>query len=162
MPIPFITPASRITLALIGTALLLTGIIIGGYLFSKTQPRSFLNIQNCTQCLSRSELAGLVGSVVVNRAPIALAPVVVMETDKTVVVKKPSSEAATDYVVIPKKDIKDVGELSEADKDYLIDAYAVIERLIEKDKLHKYQVVTNGPGTQQVRYLHFHLVSIGQ
>jgi diadenosine tetraphosphate (Ap4A) HIT family hydrolase len=105
-------------------------------------------------------LAGLVGSVAINSAPLLIQPVAIMETDKTVAIKNPVPEAAVDYVIIPKKDIKDVGELSNADKIYLDDVYAVIERLIEKYKLRKYQVVTYGPDRQQVRYLHFHLKSV--
>ena len=156
LPLPM-----RIKYVLISLAIFILGILLGGYLFSKTQPRSFLALNNCQQqCLNTNELAGLVGSVVMNSAPLLLAPVVIMETDKTVVIKNPVPEAATDFVVIPKKDIKDAGELSDADKPYLIDAYAVIQRLIEREGLKRYEVTTYGPGRQQVRYLHFHLKSV--
>jgi len=57
------------------------GIVIGGYLFSQSQPRSFLAIQNCERCLSPSDLAGLLGSVVLQKFP-GLIPFVVHETTK--------------------------------------------------------------------------------
>jgi hypothetical protein len=148
---------SKLKLSLILLAVFVVGIVVGGYLFSHTQPRSFLSLQHCTHCLDRNELAGLVGSVVMNKAPLLLDPVVVMETDKTVAIKSPIPEAKTDYVVIPKKDIKDAGELSDSDRLYLIDAYAVMQRLIDEKHLRNYTILTYGPDLQRVRYLHFHL-----
>ncbi len=150
---------TKLKLILIVACVFFTGIVVGGYLFAKTQPRSFLSINSCNHCLAPNELAGLVGSVAVNSTSLLLAPAVIMETDKTVVIKNPVPEAKTDYVVIPKKDIKDAGELSDGDKEYLADAYAVMERIIQRDNLRSYEIVTYGPGRQQVRYLHFHLES---
>ncbi len=140
-------------------AFVVLGIVIGGYLFAKSQPRSFLALNQCIHCLAPNELAGLVGSVIVNATPALLQPVVVLETDKTLVIKNPKPENQIDFVVIPKKDIKDAGELSQGGSAYLIDAYAVMQRLAEKYHLREYQIKTYGPGWQSVRYLHFHLES---
>lgn len=153
------TPGMRVKLALAGIVLFGIGVMVGGYLFAKTQPRSVLSLQTCDSCLSRSDLQGLVASVLINQAPATLNPIVVMETDKTVAIKSPSPERSIDYLVLPKKDIKNVGELSDADRAYLVDAYAVIQRLIDRDHLAAYDVVTYGPALQQARYLHFHLRS---
>jgi scavenger mRNA decapping enzyme DcpS-like protein len=133
------------------------GILIGGYLFSRSQPRSFLAINRCQKCLSPRDLAGLLASVGIQRFS-ALIPVI-FETDRTVVIKNPFPEGRIDYVIIPKKDIKNVGELSEEESSYLIDAYAVIAYLIMQQKLDRYYVLTNGPGLQKVTYLHFHLIA---
>jgi histidine triad (HIT) family protein len=86
-------------------------------------------------------------------------PSVLLETDKTIVIKDPLPEARIHYVVIPKKDIKNVGELTEEDGPFLIDAYAVITYIITEQKLSRYYVLTNGPGLQKVTYLHFHLIA---
>jgi hypothetical protein len=146
---------------LVGATLIFSsGLVVGGYLFSKSQPRSFLSLQSCDRCLSRSELQGLIASVLVNRTPALLEPIVVMETDKTVAIKNPEPERPIDYLVLPKKDIKDAGALSDADRAYLIDAYAVIERLIQRDHLVAYDIVSYGPALQKARYLHFHLRSV--
>ena len=86
-------------------------------------------------------------------------PFVVFETDKTVVIKHPFSLERIHYVIIPEKDIKNIGEISEADTQYLTDAFFVARRIIEQEKLLNYRFYTNGPGPQDVTYLHFHLIA---
>ena len=134
------------------------GILIGGYLFSKSQPRSFLALNRCQNCLSLEDLLGLIASIGIQRFP-GFVLSVVFETDKTVVIKHPHPLSRIHYVIVPKKDIKNIGEISEADSPYLIDAYLVARSLIEKEGLLNYRLSTNGPGFQDVTYLHFHLVA---
>jgi hypothetical protein len=136
----------------------IVGIIIGGYLFAQSQPRSFLSINRCQNCLSRRDLLGLVASIGILKFP-GLIPSVVLETDRTVVVRHPFPLERIHYLIIPKKDIKNIGEISEANAQYLIDAYLVVRRIIEEEKLSKYQLFTNGPGFQDVTYLHFQLIA---
>ena len=132
------------------------GIIIGGYLFAQSQPRSLLAINRCQNCLSHADLLGLVASVGIQKFP-GLIPSVVLETDKTVVIKHPFASERIDYLIFPKKDIKNIGEISESNAGYFIDMYLVARRIIEEEKLSKYMLYTNGPGYQDVTYLHFHL-----
>jgi len=135
------------------------GIVVGGYLFRDVQPRSFLKIDACDKnCLNPNELLGLIGSVGIQNLP-DLMPFVVKETDKTVAIDSPVHEAPIHYVIIPKKDIKDAGDISESDKEYLADAYAVIGQIIREENLTKYKIYTNGPYYQTVTYLHFHLLA---
>jgi hypothetical protein len=134
------------------------GILIGGYLFSQSQPRSFLAINRCQNCLTHEDLLGLIASVGIQKFP-SLMPFVVFETDKTVAIKLPFPLKRIHYVIIPKKDIKNIGEISEADTQYLTDAFFVVRWIIEQEKLSKYRFYTNGPGSQNVTYLHFHLVT---
>jgi hypothetical protein len=136
---------------------LAVGILIGGYLFSQSQPRSFLAINRCESCLTHEDLLGLLASVGIQRFP-GLIPFKVLETDKTVVIKVPFSWHRFHYVIIPKKDIKNIGEISEANVQYFTDAFFVTRWIIEREKLSKYRFYTNGPGSQNVTYLHFHLV----
>ena len=135
-----------------------TGVLIGGYLFSKSQPRSFMALNRCQNCLSFEDLLGLIASIGIQRFP-TFVPSVVFETDKTVVIKHPHPLSRIHYVIVPKKDIKNIGEISEADSPYLIDAYLVARSIIEKEGLLNYRLSTNGPGFQDVTYLHFHLVA---
>lgn len=138
---------------------LLVGVAIGAYLFRDTQPRSFLAIDRCkNNCLSRKELLGLLGSVGVQRAGWTI-PNVVFETELSVAIAHPLPTAPIHYVIIPKKDIRNIGELSPDDQRYVIDAYAVAQKLIEREKLEKYKFSTLGPGWQDVTYLHFHLTA---
>ncbi len=134
------------------------GILIGGYLFSQSQPRSFLALNRCQNCLTHEDLLGLIATVGIQRFP-SLIPFLVFETDKTVVIKLPFSRRGIHYVIIPKKDIKNIGEISEADAQYLTDIFFVARWIIEREKLLKYRFYTNGPGSQNVTYLHFHLVA---
>jgi diadenosine tetraphosphate (Ap4A) HIT family hydrolase len=62
-------------------------------------------------------------------------------------------------VVIPKKDIKNVGSLSDEDMVYLTDAFSAMRWIVNKEGLTDYQIHTNGRGLQEVTYLHFHLVA---
>jgi hypothetical protein len=134
------------------------GILIGGYLFSQSQPRSILTIDHCEDCLTREEFLGLAASVGIHKFP-RLIPLMIFETDKTVVIQHPFSGRRIHYLIIPKKDIKNIGEISGSDTPYLIDAFLVARRIIEEKKLSKYRLLTNGPGFQDVTYLHFHLVA---
>lgn len=144
---------------LLYAVILISGIIIGGYLFSGVAPRSFLSLHNCeNKCLNSREFLGLLGSVGIQKFGSAL-PLIIKETDKTVAINHPFPQAKIHYVVIPKIDIKDIGEIKEGDEPYIIDAMAVISELARENNLTKYRVITNGPGYQSVAYLHFHLLA---
>ena len=148
---------TRLKVALICALFLCLGIAIGGKLFSQTQPRSFLSLNNCQDCLKPSELLGLAVAVGIQTFPGVL-PSVVFESDKTIVFKHPSPQKRIHYLIVPKKDIKNIGELSREDMPYLDDAFLVARYLIEREGLSKYRLHTNGPGYQDVAYLHLHLI----
>ncbi len=135
---------------------LFIGTILGGILFSDTQPRSVLSIHKCGNCLSANEFAGLLGSVITLKTP-ALIPRKILETDHTIVFKHPFPSYNTHYVLVPKKDIKDIGDLSSEDKEYIVDLYASAANIIAENNYHNYKFWSNGPGIQAVNYLHFHL-----
>jgi histidine triad (HIT) family protein len=149
----------KVRLILVILVALSIGITLGGYLFSDTQPRSFLAFNKCERtCFQLNDLMGLLTSVGIQKFP-ALLPSVVKETDRTVVVEHPAPEARIHYIVVPKRDIKNIGELSDADRESLIDAFAVVREIVKEKSLVNYRVTTNGPGYQGVTYLHFHLTA---
>lgn len=135
---------------------LMFGILLGGYLFSDTQPRSILSINQCDNCLNPNELIGLVGSVIVQKTP-GIIPDKVLETEYTIVIKHPFPSYETQLVFIPKKDIKDLGNLSVVDEAYITDLYSSAAKIISENNYQEYIFWTNGPGWQGVNYLHFHL-----
>jgi len=150
---------SRTRIAALMLVALVIGVIIGGYLFSDTRPRSFLAVNNCAgTCLQTNELLGLAASVGVQRFS-GLAPSVVKETDKTLVIEHPRPQARLHYLIIPKKDMKNIADFSDADAAYLIDAVKVAGEIIREKNLTNYRLTTNGPGYQGVTYLHFHLTA---
>jgi diadenosine tetraphosphate (Ap4A) HIT family hydrolase len=144
---------SRVLVALVSLAI---GIVIGGILFSRSQPRSFIALGRCENCLSLADLLGLLGSVGIQRFP-GLIPSKAAETDKTVAIRIPAG-SDRHFVIIPKKDLKDLGDISSRDLGYLTDAFLVARHLIEKHGMRRYRFYTNGPDRQAVTYLHFHLV----
>ena len=138
-------------------ALIIIGIIIGGYLFSNSQPRSFLALHRCDNtCLKPQELMGLVNAVVMQKNP-NLMPKVVIETEKSIAITHPFPESPIHYVVFPKRDIKNIGELANDDEEYLIDIMSVLSQLIRENNVTEYQIISNGPDYQHTTYLHFHL-----
>ncbi len=141
---------------LLTTSFLLIGVAIGGYLFAQSQPRPLFSLKQCDECLSKSEMYGLLASVGINRLTPFL-PFVVWQTDKTIVFKYPVTKGNFHYLFMPKKDIKNIGEFSEEDAGYITDAFLAIRYIIQRDGLFNYRVYTNGPGYQDVSYLHFHL-----
>ncbi len=134
----------------------IAGLFVGGILFRGSKPRSLLSIHECSNCLHPNEVAGLFASVVVRKIP-GVIPDVILETDKTIVFKHPRQKHRIHYIFVPKKDIKNIGELTDEDKDYIIDLYSTVVTVINRQGLKNYRLLTNGPGEQDVAYLHFHL-----
>ena len=150
---------TRVRLIVLMLAALLVGVILGGYLFSDTRPRSFLALNRCEgTCLQANELLGLAASVGLQRFT-RLAPSVVKETDKTIVMESPGPHAGVHYLLIPKKDLRNIADVSDADREYLLDTLKVAGEIIREKKLNNYALTTNGPGYQTATYLHFHLTA---
>lgn len=153
-PRPFTSAAFVLALTLAYAV----GIWIGAALFSQVEARSFLRIQRCENtCLRPSEFAGLLASIGIQTLGRRL-PLVVAETDKSIAFLHPIPEDDFHFVIVPKRDIQNIGTLEPDEEAYLVDAYALIQELIRTQKISKYRVVTNGPGYQKVAYLHFHLL----
>ena len=132
-------------------------ILLGGYLFSDTQPRPVIKLSSCNDnCLSDKEFKSLVASMVFQRMPEVL-PGRVMETEKSIVVLHPEPVDRFHYIIIPKRDIKNIAEVSDADTAYIVDAYAVAAQLLRENNITKYRMWASGPDYQAVSYLHFHV-----
>jgi hypothetical protein len=142
---------------LLGIALFVAGVACGGYLFDESIPRSFLALGDCAdRCYKPSELAGLIASVAVLRAPFAI-PRVAMESDTCVAVRHPKPEARLHYVLFPKHDTRNITTMTEQDTPFVLGCFAMARELVARDKLRNWRLITNGPGLQDVAYLHFHL-----
>ena len=106
------------------------------------------------------DILGLIGSLGIRTLAghLETLPPVVLETERTFVLEIPDSKYKVHYVLVPKKDIRDIRDISAEDEPYLTDIFLTARQLIEKKGLYDYQIFTNGPGLQKVGYLHFHLV----
>jgi len=147
-------------LRLISTlALLVTGVVIGGYLFRDVQPRSFLALDDCrNNCYRPNELVGLLASAGIQRAPSAL-PFVVRESSGCITIKHPFPSARFHFVVFPKRDVKDIASISNDDGPFVLECFEHIRQLVAQHQLNRYRVETNGPLRQHVTFLHFHVIS---
>jgi histidine triad (HIT) family protein len=146
---------------LLGILIFLIGLAAGGLLFSRSLPRSFLAVAHCQDvCLQSKDILGLAASVGIQNLGGKL-PTVVFESDKTLVfdIQYPYPEDKIHYIVAPKKDIKDIGALTDEDNGYLVDAFAVMGQIARDQHLKNYRILTNGPDKQEVTYLHFHIVA---
>jgi len=136
------------------------GLICGRWLFCDTRPRPLLNIKlggtSGGSVFSRSQCAGLLASVLVQKFP-RLIPRIVLETDMTLVFKHPRPHHKIHYMFVPKRDIKNIGELSVDERAHIVDLFACMVICITRLGIRDYKIWSNGPGKQDVTYLHFHL-----
>ena len=134
------------------------GFFIGGFFWANTQPRSYLMLNKCEHCWNPKELAGLLVSLGIARTPHFI-PHIIKETDKSIAIEHPFPQARIHYVILPKVDVKDISDITEADSPYVLDSLRLIGDIVREQNLQDYQVITNGPARQSVRYLHFHLLA---
>jgi diadenosine tetraphosphate (Ap4A) HIT family hydrolase len=138
----------------------MAGVLVGGWGMRDVQPRALLGVDRGRNPASLADLAGLVGSAVVQHAPNLLP--VVMTSARSVVVRYPFAHERVHYVVIPRRDVYDPSTLAHGDEAYVLDAFTVMAELARREHLTRYKIIANGPGEQSVRYLHFHLVSVAE
>lgn len=140
-------------------ALLSLGVLVGGLLFSRTIPRSFLAIADCGQtCYRPSDLAGLLTSVGIQWAP-GFMPKVARESMECLAVRHPKPEGSVHFVLFPKRDIRNILEITSEDQPFVFGCFALARQLISEAGASNYRLVTNGPALQHVAYLHFHLIA---
>lgn len=143
----------------VGFLFFAVGLSLGVYFTRDVRSRPIYQPVPCHYCWGPNELAGAMTSALIQHAP-GILPKVIMETEKTIVIDYPGQTIGRHYIVFPKKDIKDVTDLSIYDKEYLYDAYQVMSYLLREKNIYNYRIGTNGPGLQDIRYLHFHLYEI--
>ena len=148
----------RYTKTLSGIALFFAGLACGGYLFDESIPRSFLALGDCAdRCYKPNELAGLIASAAILRAPFTI-PQVLLESDTCLAIRHPKPEARVHYVLFPKHDTRNITTMTEQDAPFVLGCFALARELVRRDKPQNWRLLTNGPVLQDVTYLHFHLV----
>lgn len=148
----------RLTRVAIVLVLFGAGVVLGGYLFSRSTARNLLPFQACEQrCYTAQEIAGLIASVAVLRAS-RLVPAVALESDTCLAVRHPRPEARSHYVLFPKHDSRNIATLTADDTPFVMGCFAMVSELVTRDHLQSYRLLTNGPALQDVAYLHFHLI----
>lgn len=131
------------------------GLVIG----QKVQPRSVFALNKCEKnCWSQNEITGLIGSIGVELGGQKV--MAVKENDTCFSIKIPFTQLKTHYTIIPKKDIQDIGQIKDEEMPIVNDCLKIVREHISEENLQEYQLTSNGPDYQHVRYLHFHLKSV--
>jgi hypothetical protein len=138
---------------------LLLGVVIGGFLFSKSIKRSLLAAQSCDEeCLQPKDLAGLLGSLGIQHAT-TLLPFYEAQSKECVAVRHPKPEGNFHLVFLPKRDVRNVLELTQEDIPFLVGCLALAREQVAKAGVRNYRFVTYGPELQHVTYFHFHVIA---
>ena len=138
---------------------LLLGLGAGAWLFADTQPRSLLNIGGCGEtCLRPSDVLGLAASIGIQKFPGAV-PYEVRQSDACVAIRSPFSPHRFHYVFSPRRDIRNIGDLSVGDEPYVMGCLAMMRSIIAERGLKSCRRCSNGPLEQDIAYLYFPLVS---
>ena len=139
--------------------ILIVGILLGGYFFSRSIPRSLLAVSNCGgTCYKPNEVAGLLASAGIQRLP-AVLPGVERESNECLAIRHPQPEGRVHFVLFPKRDARNILELTPEDQPFVMGCFALARELAREANALNWRLVTNGPALQHVTYLHFHLVA---
>jgi histidine triad (HIT) family protein len=83
------------------------------------------------------------------------------ETPTLVAFHHPRPSYPVHILLVPKRPIANLMEISEADRDFLADLVATVQSLVREFGLEAagYRLISNGGPYQDVPQLHFHLIS---
>ena len=154
---------ARLRVGLVFSILLtfVTGFLLGAALIHRPIPGAPVELPPAREPWKPKDILGLLGSLGIRAMAghLESIPGVVVETDRTFAIEVPDRRHRVHYVLVPKKDIRDIGQISAEDQAYLTDVFLVARHLAEKEGLKGYRLYTNDRKLQSVGYLHFHLVT---
>jgi histidine triad (HIT) family protein len=81
------------------------------------------------------------------------------ETDTLLAFHHPKPSYPFHVVIVPKKNLATLGDLSAADSDFMVDLFQVTQSIVAEFGLEGYRLIVNGGKYQDVPHLHFHLVA---
>jgi histidine triad (HIT) family protein len=85
----------------------------------------------------------------------------VYQSEQVVAFVHPHPAYAVHYLIVPKREIRSLLDLASQDADLLMEVTRAAQYIIRQNSLEQqgYRLITNGGEYQQVKFLHFHLVS---
>jgi Scavenger mRNA decapping enzyme C-term binding len=141
------------------TLVFLLGVVVGGFMFSKSIPRSFLAVTECGErCLQPRDLLGLLTSAGINHAP-DLLPRKAAESSKCVGISHWAPQGRYHVAFFPKRDVRNIMELQEEDMPFFLDCLALARKHVSAAGFENYRFVSNGPALQHMTYFHFHVIA---
>jgi len=148
-------------LKVLGCLLLFSaGFACGAVSFIGTQSRPLPAFSQCSSteiCLTDPEVLGLITSVGLHLAP-GLMPDIVGRSPECVAINNPKPEAGVDLVFFPTRDLRNLLDLAPGDEKYVVGCIALMRKVADERGIRNWRIVSNGPGIQEIAYLHFHLL----
>lgn len=148
-------------LKILGCLLLFgAGFACGAMSFVRTQARPLVGLRACfstEDCMANPELLALLASVGLRLAPGAM-PDIVARSPQCVGIRNPRPEARIDLVFFPTRDMRNLLDVAADDEPYLMGCLALMRKVAEERQLKSWRIFSNGPGMQEIAYLHLHLV----
>ena len=85
----------------------------------------------------------------------------VRETDTLVAFNHPEPSYRIHILLVPRRAVRNLGELNDGDQQFLQDLFTCVTSLVEEFELERagYRLVLNGGDYQDIPQLHFHLIS---
>ena len=149
-------PTTLLAICLIFAA----GFGCGAATFIRTQARPLPPVRECRspeECLTDKQVLGLVASAGLHLAP-GLLPHIVAQSRVCVGIDSPRKDAPVDLVFFPRRDVRNVLDIDPEDEPYVMGCFALMRQVADQRGLRDWRVMTNGPGQQDIAYLHFHLM----
>lgn len=136
------------------------GFVCGAATFIRTQARPLPPVRECRtpqECLTDKQVLGLVTSAGLHLAP-GLLPHIVAQSRDCIGIDSPKKDAPVDLVFFPRRDMLNVLDIDPDDERYVMGCFALMRQVADQRGMRDWRVMTNGPGLQEIAYLHFHLL----
>ena len=108
---------------------------------------------------ARSRWGGHVAGWMIAHMSFALPVKRLIETETLIAFHHPAPAWTVHILIVPKKVLEGVENLDEGDASLLGEVFSAVQKLVKQFQLEQYRVIVNGGNYQEVKQLHFHLVS---
>ena len=112
----------------------------------------------------KNKIADLTTGIIFERFSRGLPVKRIYENDKVLAFKHPKPIYRQHILIVPKKAIKKLTEVSHKDMDYIKEIFIAASKIVNDLDLEKsgYKIVMNRGKNQKVPQIHFHLISGGE
>lgn len=110
---------------------------------------------------SRTWLGGLLIGWLIAHFSFAIPVDRIRETETLLAFHHPQPSHALHILIVPKERYRSFLDFSSDENTFIIDLFKVVKELVEEFNLEasSYRLVMNGGSNQEVKHLHFHLIS---
>lgn len=109
--------------------------------------------------IAKNSLGSLIVGLAFEKASKLLPIERIYENSKIIVFWHPKPSYEKHILIVPKKSIKDISVINKENKIYLYEVFKAVTKVVSYLNLKDYSVITNGGLRQEIKQLHFHLIS---